>query len=66
MEQVFSTGQVTKMLGVARHRIEYAITNGHIAEARFRFLDKRCWTMEDIRLIANYFGVPIAEGTLPT
>ena len=43
MEKIFSTGEVAKILGIARHKIEYAIANNHLPEARFRFLDKRCF-----------------------
>jgi hypothetical protein len=59
MQQIFSTGQVAKMLGVARHKVEYAIVNNHLSEARFRFLDKRCFTAEDIHRMAEYFGVEV-------
>jgi hypothetical protein len=61
MEQIFSTGQVAKLLGIARHKIEYAIVNGHLPEARFRFLDKRCFDDADIQRMAEYFNV---EGDL--
>jgi hypothetical protein len=66
MEQVFSTGQVAKMLGVARHKIEYAIVNGHLPEARFRFLDKRCFDAADIQRMAEFFGVEVGQKWEPT
>lgn len=59
MEQIYSTGQAAKMIGVARHRIEYAIVSGHLPEAHFRFLDKRCFTAADIQQMAEYFGVDL-------
>ena len=59
MIQMFSTGQIAKMLGIARHKIEYAIANGHVPEARFRFLDKRVYDADDVKKIAEYFGVQI-------
>jgi DNA-binding transcriptional MerR regulator len=63
MEKIYSTGEVAQMLGIPRHKIEYAIANGHLAEATLRFLDKRCFTNDDIRTIADYFGVQeIREG----
>ena len=37
MEKIYSTGEVAKLLGIARHKIEYAVTNGYVSEARFRF-----------------------------
>ena len=66
MENIFSTGQVAKMLGVARHKIEYAVATGHLPEARFRFLDKRCFDAEDIRRMAEYFGVETDQHLEPT
>jgi excisionase family DNA binding protein len=63
MVQIHSTGEVAKMLGIQRHRLEYAIANGHLPEARFRFLDKRCFDAEDVKRIAEYFGVQIDEGS---
>ena len=59
MIQILSTGQVAKMLGLARHKIEYAIANGHLPEARFRFLDKRCIDAEDVKRIAEHFGIQV-------
>lgn len=59
MEKIFSTGEVAKMLGVQRHRIEYAIVNNHLPEARFRFLDKRVFDAGDVKRIAEHFGVQI-------
>jgi len=59
MENIFSTGEVAKILGIARHKIEYAIVNNHLPEARFRFLDKRVFDVDDVRRIAEHFGVDI-------
>ena len=57
MEKIFSTGEVAKILGIARHKIEYAIANNHLPEAQFRFLDKRFFTNDDVKQIGVYFGV---------
>jgi DNA-binding transcriptional MerR regulator len=57
MEKIFSTGEVAKILGIARHKIEYAIANSHLPEVQFRFLDKRCFTNDDVKRIGIYFGV---------
>ena len=63
MDKIYSTGEVAQMLGIPRHKIEYAIANGHLAETTLRFLDKRCFTGDDVRRIADYFGVQeIREG----
>ena len=66
MVQIFSTGQVAKLLGVARHKIEYAVATGLLPEAKFRFLDKRCFDAEDIRRMAEYFGVDADLPVEPT
>lgn len=66
MENIYSTGQVAKMLGIARHKIEYGIVSGHISEARFRFLDKRCFDGDDIQRMAEYFGVEVDLKPEPT
>lgn len=59
MNKIYSTGEVAKMLGIQRHRVEYAIVNGHLPEARFRFLDKRVFDAEDVHRIAEHFGVDV-------
>ena len=66
MENIYSTGEVAKMLGVQRHRIEYAVANGHLPEARLRFLDKRCFTGDDVKRIAEFFGVDVPSQLEPT
>ena len=66
MENIYSTGQAAKMLGIQRHRIEYAIVNGHLPEARFRFLDKRCFDAADIQGMAEYFGIEVDLKLEPT
>jgi hypothetical protein len=63
MEKIYSTGQVAQMLGIPRHRIEYALANAHLAVSTARFLNQRCFTDDDVRKIADYFGVrDIQEG----
>jgi hypothetical protein len=57
VEQIYSTGQVARMLNVQGYQIAYAINTRQIAEASFRFLDKRCFTQADIRRIAEHFGM---------
>lgn len=57
MEQIYSTGQVARIVGVQGYQIAYAINTRQIAEASFRFLDKRCFTSKDIRRIAEHFGM---------
>jgi hypothetical protein len=55
MQNLLSTGQVAALLGIRKHRIEYAITSGYIPEPA-RFLGKRVFSPADVRLAASYFG----------
>jgi hypothetical protein len=57
LEQIYSTGQVARILGIQGYQIAYAINTRQIAEASFRFLDKRCFTKRDIGRIADHFGM---------
>lgn len=57
MEQIHSTGQVARLLGIQSYRIAYAINTGQIGEASFRFLGKRCFTNEDIARVAEHFHI---------
>jgi hypothetical protein len=57
VEQIYSTGQVARILGIQGYQIAYAINTRQIAEASFRFLDKRCFTKRDIGRIADHFGM---------
>lgn len=57
MEQIFSTGQIARLLGIQGYQIAYAINTRQLDEASFRFLDKRCFTQKDIKRIALHFGI---------
>lgn len=57
MDQLFSTGQVARLLGVQSHQIEYAMTTGRLAETAMRFLGKRVFTPSDVQRVATHFGV---------
>ena len=61
MEQIYSIGQVGTRLGIQAYRIVYAIKTGQLPEAPFRFLDKRCFTDSDIKVIAHFFGIEMDE-----
>lgn len=54
---IFSIGEVSRLLGVQAYRIAYAIDAGHVPEASFHFLHKRCFSEADITRIAEHFGV---------
>lgn len=56
MEQnVYSTTQAAKKIGVKTHRLKYAIENGDVEDATSSFLGKRVFTDEDIERLKIYF-----------
>ncbi|HBN78429.1 MAG TPA: hypothetical protein DD473_21990 [Planctomycetaceae bacterium] len=57
MQQLLGLGDVSKLIGVARHKIEYAIANGSISEPKLRIANKRAFTPEEVQQVADYFGV---------
>jgi len=59
MKQLLSTGDVSKLLGIAKHKIEYAIANGLIPEPELRVANKRIFIVEDVQRVANHFGVEL-------
>ena len=59
MNQIFSTGQVAKLLGLQAYRIGYAHSTGQLAEPNYRFLDKRVYSEADVARVAKYFGVDL-------
>lgn len=62
MQQLLGLSGVSKVVAVAKHRIEYAISNGAIPEPEIRIANKRVFTTEDAQRIADYFGVKIKTG----
>ncbi|WP_013627340.1 hypothetical protein [Rubinisphaera brasiliensis] len=59
--QLLGLGDVSRLIGIARHKIEYAIANGAIPEPELRIANKRVFTTEDVQRVADYFGVVINE-----
>lgn len=55
MEQMLSTGDIARLVGVPRHRIEYAVRSGYLGDSKTRFLGRRCFDSDDVRRIAIYF-----------
>lgn len=61
MQELIGLGEVSRLINVPKHRIDYAISNGSISEPKMRISNKRAFTHEEVRVIANYFGVGIEE-----
>ncbi len=52
---LLSTSQVAKLLGVRKHRIEYAVSEGHVPEPKLRFLNKRAFDPDEVCVVAAHF-----------
>jgi hypothetical protein len=55
MQNLLSISQVAALLGIRKHRLEYAIMSGCIPEPAIRFLNKRVFSPADVCLAASYF-----------
>lgn len=53
---LLSISQVAALIGVRKHRIEYALTSGYLPEPKLRFVGKRVFDPSEVRVIASYFG----------
>ena len=51
-----SISQVAALLGIRKHRIEYAIASGYLPEPKLRFVGKRVFNPAEVRVVASYFG----------
>lgn len=57
--QLFSTVEVSRLLGVAEHRLNYAHRCGRLAEPKQKVANKRVYTTADLRRVADYFNVAV-------
>lgn len=58
-ETLFSIADVSKLLNVAEHRINYGTRIGEIPDSTHRVGGIRVYTVSDIRRMAEYFKVPM-------
>lgn len=61
-QDLSSIGDVSRKIGIARHKIEYAIVNGSILEPKIRIANKRAFNESEVNTIAKYFGKTIEVG----
>jgi len=61
MDQLFSTGQVARLVGIPSCKIGYAHANNDLAEPAQRVMNKRLYTAADLRRVASHFGVVLDE-----
>ncbi len=57
MIQIFSIGDVARLLKIPAHRIAYAISSGALPEPEQRNANQRCFTSGEVQRIAKHFGV---------
>ena len=56
MNSLLSIGQVARLIGVRKHRIEYALSVGYLSEPKLRLIGKRFFDPSEVCVIASYFG----------
>lgn len=56
---LFSVNDAAKLLSIAEHKINYATKIGELPDSTHRVGGIRVYTVEDIRRMAQYFGVPV-------
>ncbi len=54
-EQLFSTLEAARLVGVTEFRLAYAHRAGHLAEPTYRITNKRIYTASDLERVARYF-----------
>ena len=59
MDKLLSTGEVARLLGLQVYQIAYAHSTGQLAEPARRILNKRMYSADDVRRVANHFGVTL-------
>ena len=57
IDEIFSLGQVAKILGVRTYRISFLFESGKLPEPKLRFAGKRVFLPADIIKIARLLGV---------
>lgn len=53
--------EVSKRLGIIAHKLVYAITSGKVPEPQLRINNKRIFQAEDVKRLADHFGVKLKE-----
>ena len=60
-QELFSTGETARILGIKQYRITYAHVNGMVDEPNLRVAGKRVYEMADVRRLALHFGITIKK-----
>lgn len=61
MNELLLLHEVSKRLGIIAHKLVYAITTGKVPEPRLRINNKRIFQPDDVKRLADHFGVKLKE-----
>jgi len=61
MNDLLLLNEVSKRLGIIAHKLVYAITTGKVPEPRLRINNKRIFQPDDVKRLANHFGVTLKD-----
>lgn len=61
MTQLLSTKQCCHYLAIPEHRLVYAYRTGKLPEPSFMIGGTRVFTKDDVRRVADYFGVDLRQ-----
>lgn len=56
MQNIYSLGEVARMLGIPPYKLTYAITTGLVPDASARFAGRRAFSEADVQKLAAHFG----------
>ncbi len=59
MKHTMSLGDVSRLLNIRPHRLEYAISNRLVREPAERIAGKRVFMPADVRRLATHFGIKL-------
>ncbi len=59
MKHTMSLGDVSRLLNIRPHRLEYAIANRLVREPVERIAGKRVFVPADVRRLATHFGIKL-------
>jgi DNA-binding transcriptional MerR regulator len=60
-QQLYLTGDVSRMLGVRAHRIAYLFVTRKLTEPQLRLGNRRVFSRSDVQRVAKALGRPIDE-----
>lgn len=63
-QQVYSIAQVSRLLGVAEHRVNYVHRTGKVLPPEI-FAGRRMYCWADVQQLARHFGVTLGKEARP-